>query len=208
MINREIGIQIAKKNKLESDPIVRKKLEDILYHAQISKDLEDQLQAITVADDEVKSYYKKYPEYRTSHVLFRVRVETDVNETTAAMEAAMKVYNTAKNSPDKFAELANKYSQSANSVSGGDVGFQPAVQLAPEYFTAINGKPNGTITPPVRTQFGYHVIKVLGVKKIDEIDLPLYKKIVYDRKRDAVINSYFEKQRKNAAITVNDSLIK
>jgi peptidyl-prolyl cis-trans isomerase C len=41
LISRELGVQKAKANKLDKDPVILSKMEDILYHAQISKDLED-----------------------------------------------------------------------------------------------------------------------------------------------------------------------
>ena len=50
LINREIGIQRAQKNKLASDPVVKNKMEDIMYHAQVSKDLEPRLKDIKVTD--------------------------------------------------------------------------------------------------------------------------------------------------------------
>ena len=51
------------------------------------------------------------------------------------------------------------------------MGFQPASQLATEYFKAIKGKSVGYISPPVRTQFGYHIIKVLAAKSYEKIKL-------------------------------------
>lgn len=207
LINRELGIQRAKQNKLDSDPIVKDKMEDILYHAQISKDLENELQKIVVNDDEVKKYYDQYPEYRTAHILFRMRAEPSKPETEEAMKQAFKVYETLKKSPDKFSELANKYSQTTTADTGGDIGFQPKISLAPEYYEAINGKAVGTITPPVRSQFGYHIIKVLAKKDFKSINTAFYKKIIYDQKRDAIIANYFKKIRQSAKVEVNNSVL-
>ena len=58
----------------------------------------------------------------------------------------------------------------------------------------------------VRTQMGYHVIKILSVKSIDQIDKNLYKKIIYDKKRDAMIEDYFKNLAKGADIKVNPNL--
>ncbi len=207
LINRELGIQRAKKNKLDADPVVKDKMEDILYHAQISKDLEDELQKIVVADEEVKKYYDKHPEYRTAHILFRMRAEPSKPETEEALKQAMKVYETLKQSPDKFSELANKFSQTTTADTGGDIGFQPKINLAPEYFEAINGKKPGTIVPPVRTQFGYHIIKVLAQKDFKSINPAFYKKIIYDQKRDALIANYFDKMRQSAKVEVNKNVL-
>lgn len=55
MVNRVLGIQRAKSQKLNQDPVVKEKMEDVLYHAQISKDLEPKLKKIVVTDDDVKA---------------------------------------------------------------------------------------------------------------------------------------------------------
>lgn len=207
LINRELGIQRAKQNKLEADPVVMEKLEDILYHAQISKDLENELQKIVVSDDDVRKYYDANPEYRTAHILFRMRAEPSKPETEEALKQAMKVYETLKQSPDKFSELANKYSQTTTADTGGDIGFQPKTNLAPEYYEAINGQKVGSILPPVRSQFGYHIIKVLAQRDFKSINTAFYKKVIYDQKRDGIIAQYFDKMRKSAKVEVNKSVI-
>lgn len=208
IINRELGIQRAKNKKLQNDPVVKEKMEDVLYHAQISKDLEPQLKKIVVTDDDIKKYYSANPEYRTAHILFRVRAKPEKNEALAAQKKAMEVYQSLKQSPDKFAELANRYSQSSTAANGGDMGFQPAVRMAPEYFKAINGKPDNYITSPVRSQFGYHIIKVLAKKDFGSINTALYKKIVYDKKRDQILEKYFDGLQKGASINVDEKYLK
>jgi peptidyl-prolyl cis-trans isomerase C len=208
IINREIGIKKAKEAKLDQDPIVKAKMEDVLYHAQISKDLEKKLQGITVSDREAQDYYGKNKEYRTAHILFRIRVAPDKEETEEAMKIALEVYKQLQVKPQMWPELANKYSQSSTAAAGGDMGFNPAVKYAPEYFKAINGKAVGYITPPVRTQFGVHIIKVLGVKEWKDADPAIYKKIVYDQKRDKILEEYFSDARKNAQIKINKELLK
>lgn len=207
IINRQLGIKKAKKNKLDADPVVRKKMEEILYHAQISIDLEGKLAAIQVSDKEVESYYRSHPEYRTAHILFRVKASPEKDEVIAAQQTALKVYNELKKKPKRFSEMANKYSQSSTAPNGGDMGFQPAVRLAPEYFQAIKGQKPDTIIAPVRTQFGYHIVKILAVKDIKSINTALYKKVVYDTKRDKILVTYFSSMRKKAKIQVNKKVL-
>ncbi len=208
LMNKVLGVQKAKKAGLDNDPIVKSKMEDVLYHAQISKDLEGELKKIEVSDNEVKQYYNSHPEYRTAHILFRVTANPEKNEVLAAQEQAFKVYQTLKKNPEKFGELAARYSQSATAPNGGDMGFQPAVRMAPEYFKAINGKADGYISNPVRTQFGYHIIKVLAKKDFDTINMGQYKKIVYDKKRDKILEDYFVGMRKKANIKIEEKYLK
>jgi len=220
LINRELGVQRAHAEKLQEEPVVKKKMEDVLYHAKISKDLEPRLKKITVTDKDVADYYKAHPEYRTAHILFRVSVRTPTNESPEvaakaheaewqeAQKAARQVYAELQSKPEKWAELANKFSQSSSAPNGGDLGFQPAIRLAPEYFSAVNGKASGTIIPPVRTQFGYHVIKVLAKREEKDINQQLYKKIVYDIKRDKILDDYFKEVRASANIQIKKELLK
>jgi len=208
IINREIGIKKAKDAKLQDDPIVKSKMEDVLYHAQISKDLEKKLQGITVTDKEAQDYYQKNKEYRTAHILFRLKVNPEKAEFEEAQKKALEVYKQLQAKPQMWPELANKYSQSSTAPAAGDMGFLPAVKYAPEYFKAINGKANGYISAPVRTQFGYHIIKILGVKEWKEVDPALYKKIVYDQKRDKILDEYFADGRKSAQIKINKEFLK
>lgn len=208
LINRELGVQRARKNNLHKDPIVQKKMEDIMYHAQISKDLEPELKKIKVTDSDVKDYYQSNPELRTAHILFRVRTQPEQKETEAALKQALKIYQMVKKKPGKFPQLANKYSQSSTAVNGGDLGFQPAIIMAPEYFQAIKGKSKGYITPPVRTQFGYHIIKVLAIKKLSDINTARYKKLVYDQKRDKVLEDYFKNLRDKANVKIMKNALK
>ena len=81
IINRKLGIQKAQQNNLIKDPVVKQKINDILFHAQISKDLAPELKKITIKEQDIKNYYKKYPEYRTAHILLRIRVKKTKTET-------------------------------------------------------------------------------------------------------------------------------
>lgn len=205
LINRELGIQRAKKTGLDKDPEIIAKQEDILFHAQTSKDLENELKKITVSDEEVKKYYDENKEYRTAHILYRLRAEPTPEEVKAALEQSSEVAAELQKNPDDFSKVANKLSQTASAQMGGDLGFQPPTRLAPEYFEAIKGQKVGFISKPVRTQMGYHVIKILGVKNFDQIDKNLYKKIIYDTKRDALIENYFKNLAKGANIKKNEN---
>lgn len=207
MINRQLGIQKAKKSGVSSDPVVIAKQEDILFHAQVSKDLENEFKKINVSDDDVKKYYDGHKEYRTAHILYRLRAEPTPEEVKAAYSQSTEIYDILSKSPDEFAKYANKFSQTSAAPVGGDLGFQPPTRLAPEYFEAIKGQKVGYISKPVRTQMGYHIIKILGVKSYDQIDKNLYKKIIYDQKRDAMIENYFKGLSKDAKITTNPSIL-
>ena len=208
LINRSIGIDKAKQNKLDKNPQVVKKMNDILYHAQISKDLEGQLQKITVSDKEVEQYYKSHPEYRTAQILFRLRAVPSEDEVKETFEKAVKIHTEVSQKPDSFSEFASRFSQSSTGVDGGDLGYQPSTRLTPEYFNNIKGKKVGTIVKPFRTQYGIHVVKVLGEKTAEQINKDMYKKIIYDIKRDEILEKYFANLRKQAKVKIEKKYLK
>ena len=63
-----------------------------------------------------------------------------------------------------FAEMARKYSQCPSAKSGGDLGWFGKGRMVPEFEkTAFEGE-KGKVLGPVKTKFGYHLIKVLDTK--------------------------------------------
>jgi parvulin-like peptidyl-prolyl isomerase len=202
LINRELGIQQARKKGIDKDPEVIKKRNDILHHALISMELEDKISEITISEEEVKKYYESNKEYRSSHILYRLRAIPSEKEVADALELMMGVYQKVKEAPEKFPEFAKQYSQTANSSTGSDLGYLPPTSLAPEYFNAISGKNVGFITRPVRTQFGYHIIKVTGIKTYAQINQSLYRKILFDIKRDKILSDYYTGLKKSAKVKI------
>ena len=59
-----------------------------------------------------------------------------------------------------FAELAREHSQCPSSMEGGDLGqFSPG-QMVKEFDAVVFKAPVGEVSPPVKTQFGWHLIEV------------------------------------------------
>ena len=209
LIDRHIGIESAKKAELHKRPDLIKKMNDILYHAYISDELTPQLKKIgEVTESDIQSYYKKYPEYRTSQILIRVRAVPSKEELAAAIKRGNEIYNELLSNPKAFESLAAQFSQAKTGETGGDLGYQAKARLSPEYFEAINGKKVGTIVKPFRSQYGIHIVKVTGVKTFKQIDKKLYQKIVYDQKRDKILADYFEKQRKKSKLKIYKNNLK
>ena len=62
----------------------------------------------------------------------------------------------------RFEEMARRYSTCPSKSSGGDLGWFGPGKMVKEFEAACSKVGVGTVTGPVRTQFGYHVIKVTG----------------------------------------------
>jgi parvulin-like peptidyl-prolyl isomerase len=203
LIDRIIGVGAAKKVNLHKRPDIVKKMNDIVYHAFISDELTPELNKIKITDSQIDTYYKKFPEYKTSQILLRLRTLPSEDDVANALETAVNIYNEAVKNPKAFPKLAQQYSQTTTSTTGGDMGYQPRVRLSSEYYEAIKGKREGYVTKPFRTQYGIHIVLVTGEKELKQIDRELYKKILYDVQRDQILANYFAKKRKTAKIKIN-----
>jgi peptidyl-prolyl cis-trans isomerase D len=123
----------------------------------------DQLAAQTkVSDDDLKAAYEKNkdrynePEKRHGrHILIPVG-----KDDAAAKKLADDVYAQAKAGKD-FAALAKQYSQDPGSADkGGDLGWADRNQFVGPFADALFGMTAGEIRGPVKTQFGYHIIRL------------------------------------------------
>ncbi|MBD66953.1 MAG: hypothetical protein CME62_17250 [Halobacteriovoraceae bacterium] len=208
LINRIIGIESAKKANMDKQPEVKKKMNDVMYHAYISKEITPLLKKIDVKEKDIKAYYNDNPEYRTSQILLRLRAQPTKDEVAEVFEKALNIHNELKKDPEKFTALAQQYGQTSTSQAGGDLGYQPATRLSAEYYSAIKGKKVGTIVEPFRSQYGIHIVKITGKKEYKQIDQDLYKKIVYDIKRDEILENYFDKLRAKANVKINKKDLK
>src|SRR6266850_4084228 len=79
-------------------------------------------------------------------------------------DQAKKIADELKKGAD-FAELAKKESKDPGAADGGDLGFFTKDQMVPEFSTAAFALEPGKISDPVKTQFGWHIIKVEEKRK-------------------------------------------
>ncbi|MFO1469116.1 MAG: SurA N-terminal domain-containing protein [Steroidobacteraceae bacterium] len=105
--------------------------------------------------------YVQAEQRRVSHILLQV---TDPKEDAAAKAKAEDLFKRAKGGED-FAKLAKQFSQDkASAEQGGDLGWsERKVWVAPFAEAAFSMQP-GEIKGPVKTQFGYHILKLEGVR--------------------------------------------
>jgi len=121
---------------------------------------------------EARKYYEanqsKYGEpeqRRASHILISVKGGATDEDKRKARERAQAVLSQLRSSPGSFAELARKESGDPGSASqGGDLGFfSRGMMVRPFDEAAFRLKP-GQISDLVESDFGFHIIKVTGIK--------------------------------------------
>src|SRR5215203_3580509 len=155
-------------------------------------DVQSIRERIQVSPQDAQRYYEdnqnqySTPEQvRASHILLKPEGKDDAAVKKQAEDLAAK----AKAGAD-FAELAKKFSQDdTNNTKGGDLDFFGKGQMVPEFDTVAFAMKPGEISDPVKTQYGYHVIKLTEKKAatqrpLAEVQAQIEDQIKWQRAQD------------------------
>ena len=164
---------------------------------------------VKVTDEELKAQYEKEianlaEQRHAAHILIEVNDKvTDAQAKARAEEIEQRL---AKG--EDFAALAKEFSQDPGSAtSGGDLGFAGPGVYDPAFEEALYQLQNGQVSAPVRTEFGYHLIKLLGVQAPEVPSFASLKdKLTRDLKMPLVEQRYVDasKQLQDAAYEASD----
>jgi peptidyl-prolyl cis-trans isomerase C len=124
----------------------------------------------TVPEKEIKDYYDSHPDMfkqpeqvQASHILIKLKPDASESEQAEALKKIKDVQEKQKKGED-FAELAKAHSECPSSSKGGDLGFFGRGQMVPAFEEAAFTMKPGDVSDVVKTQFGYHLIKVTNKK--------------------------------------------
>lgn len=105
-------------------------------------------------------YERRRLEVRASHILFRVAENASPEDTAEVYAKVMEVISKIR--PDNFDSVAVAFSEDPSVAQNrGDLGYFTGGRMVPEFENVAYSLPTGTVMP-VRTRFGYHILKVTG----------------------------------------------
>jgi len=111
-----------------------------------------------------KTLYVEPEKRRARHILIQVADGADAATSAAALKKAQSVLAEARSGKD-FAALARQYSDDTGSKSnGGDLGWALRSAYVKDFADALFGMQVGQISEPVKTQFGYHIIRLDAIQ--------------------------------------------
>ncbi|MEK6627826.1 MAG: peptidylprolyl isomerase [Bdellovibrionota bacterium] len=209
LVRYELGVQEARKRGLEKDPIVQDRINQEIYKVFLEKELGKKVEDSTVTDSEMRAWYNNNPQIRLSDILIEVKPGATKEQREEARKRGNEILSEVKKSKRPFEELVRLYSDDITTKNlGGDIGWQSRVSLVPSYYNAANSLALNEITSDlVETPFGFHIIKLVGRRSYDEASKREVRMAVYDVKRKAVFDAFFDKIKKNYKINVNSSLV-
>jgi len=192
--DQEAYEQALKQNNITEDQL----RDDIRENLPVQKVQERVAGDAEPSDEEIQNYYEKNkeaqfttPEQRcVRHILFNKDQKEKAEEVKKELEDG-----------GDFAKLAKENSQDPGSAAkGGDLGCLGKGETVPEFEQAAFGAEQGEIVGPIKTEFGYHILKVTDVKpeqtrSLQEVESQISSQLATE-KQSEVFNKWVEEQKK------------
>lgn len=153
LIENQLLASAAEKEKLHEGPEAdarlkyyrRRALHDAYYHKKVRLAVDET--ALRKVYDEEVAKLEPQEEFRARHILVKTEEE--------AYDVIERI-----NRGGDFAELAKELSTGPSGPKGGDLGYTTKGRMVPEFEKAALALEKGAVSEPVKTQFGWHVIKL------------------------------------------------
>lgn len=186
LVREEVLAQAAAADHLEQDAAVKARMEVARRQVLVQELLRRQVAKLApVTDEDVR---KTYEENKPLFTAENVGASHIMVKTESEAQAIRQELVAGKD----FAELAKAKSQDAGTAEkGGDLGMMSRGQTVPEFEEVAFGLKEGELSPVVKTQYGYHVIKGGAHKQVtqpfDEVKDRLRENLQQQRQRDGVL---------------------
>jgi len=192
--------------KLDQDAEVKLLLDEAKKRILIARLAEDEIEKkISVNEQAMRDYYEENKDDLSSPELFRashILVDT--------LEEAAKIQDRL-NAGAIFEELAREYSKDVTSKRGGDIGYFSAGQMVPEFEDACMKLKVGEISGPVKTNFGYHIIKLTDKRGPEPVTFEEAKdkieRIIATQDRGKMLDNLVERLKQKTKVTMNAKLL-
>jgi len=154
LVATEIALQEAKKTDILERPETKKAISDFTRNVLLKTWTKEKVESFDINDDAIKAAYDERvtklasKEFNARHILVKTEDE------------AKAVIKEVADGAD-FAKVAKEKSTGPSGSNGGSLGWFKAQTMVPAFANAVKAMSKGDVSKePVKTQFGYHVIKL------------------------------------------------
>ncbi|MDP3029935.1 MAG: peptidylprolyl isomerase [Deltaproteobacteria bacterium] len=207
--------QEARARKLDRDRAIAEKINElvdtVLAQEFVTKYVFDKIE---VTDKEISNYYSEHkaefeePEMvKARHILAKVPPEAKPDDWASA-EARIREIKKRLDGGEDFAATAQASSEDPGSKDkGGELGFFPRGQMVPEFEKAAFALRTGEVSEPVKTAFGYHIIKAedrkeAKTKVFNEVKEEVKNRLIETKQEEAMGKLFLELKNKYG-VTIN-----
>lgn len=193
------GVSKATLRRTMSDNLMAQRMEqsEIMNKGQVTEEEIDEAmarakQAGRALPPPVTSYT-----YHAQHILIK-------NDTEASRKLIRQISEQARAGAN-FEQLARQYSQDASAAGGGDLGWLSEGQTVAPFEAAMKALKPGQVSQPVRSQFGWHVIRLVDVKSNDSPEQQQrngMRVVLSQEKREMVLSHLLQQLRQQAYIQI------
>jgi peptidyl-prolyl cis-trans isomerase C len=195
LVNREIIAQAASKRGLDKNPDVAAQMEMARQAVLVRALFEDEVKKNPITDAQLEQQYTQFKgsmgtnEYKVRHIL--VDKEDDAKAIIAEL-----------NKGGDFAKIAKDKSKDPGSKdNGGDLDWGPSARYVKPFADAVTGMQKGqTTTAPIKTDFGYHVIRLDDIRPLQVPPFAELKEQFRQRAQQAQVQKLVMELRQRAKI--------
>ncbi len=148
---------------------------------------------------------------RVSHILFKTGEEKTDDEVAVEAQDVLDQINAGSLS---FEDAAKEHSEDSSAENGGDVGWDKLSSFVEDFQTAVDGLEKDQVSELVKSEYGYHIIKVTdmftvpegGITSLDQLPDEFVEYLRYMQQSDdsQVFSTWFQEYREGASIEIKD----
>lgn len=194
--------QVVAKEGVNKDALHKTIAENIAIEKTTAQYMAD----VKVTDEDVQQFLSQnnlpseLPQYAVSHILIKTDDKKDDNAVRTQLVNIRKKLSQGVS----FADLARQFSQdTASATNGGSIGWVSQGMSAPEFDQALSKLQKGEVSPPIKSQFGWHLIRLDDTRMAPlaaEQRLAMAKNIIAQQKAPMAYQAWLQQMRSSAYI--------
>ena len=166
LVDNKLLLLDAQRNLYEADSAFRAELAKLKENLLINFAAEKAVASVNVTEDELKKYYDE-----NGDKLMRGETVNASHILVATEDEALNILESIKSGKISFEDAAKQFSSCPSKAEGGNLGDFGKGQMVPEFDKAVFEMEVGKISDaPVKTQFGYHIIRLNSKSEESKID--------------------------------------
>ncbi len=198
VINSQLVARKAKAEGFDKDPAFQARLADVTAQL-LAGEYMDRLVEKKSSEKEIKAWFEQ------NQILFSTKEIRAMHILCEDESTALKALEEVKKSPKDFEKIAKKYSKDKTI----DLGFFGHGRMAAEFENAAFATPkNNVYDKPVKTTFGWHIIKVTDIKGDKPVKYDAIKVEVTKKYRQKVQEDFIHEIREKSKIAINEQHLK